>query len=122
MPRVRRHMPPDHQATSRQHSLGGTVITFNAENEADIDDPAILELLAQFPDVFEVVGAVPEPTVPVPPPVTAGAFTEADLDQLTVAELHDIAFGMNILGVRQMRKADLIEAILTQQRILGGGA
>src|SRR4029077_15488569 len=67
MARVRRHMPPDHRAISREHSLGETVGTFDAQGEAEIDDPAILELLAQFPDVFEVVGAAPEPAGPPGP-------------------------------------------------------
>src|SRR4029077_7515523 len=72
MARVRRHMPPDHRAISREHSLGETVGTFDAHGEAEIDDPAILELLAQFPDVFEVVGAAPEPAGPPGPAGPAG--------------------------------------------------
>lgn len=121
---IRRHVPEGVEV-SREHSLGGTVYTFNDQDEAEIDDPAALEVCAAFPDTFEVVGAAPPAETPDEAPGQApaaapGAFTEADLDPLTVADLQDIATGLNILGVRHMRKAELVEAILSQQRITGG--
>ena len=117
MPRIRRTMPPWHPPApdGRDHSIAGQLITFDDHDEADVVDADVLALMHEFPETFTVVEEAPAPA-----PASPGAFSEADLEPLTVADLQELATGMNILGIRHMRKSDLIESILAHQRIVGG--
>lgn len=132
MPTVRRHMPEWHPPESRDHSIGGQIITFDDDNEAEVDDPEVLAVMQAFPETFAVVEPVETAEAPAEPPTedappeepteeaAPSGYGEHELEMKTVADLQEIAELLNILGVRSMRKADLIEAILTQQRITGG--
>jgi len=61
-------------------------------------------------------GAAPEdvPGEPPGPPTTAGTYTEAELDLLTVADLRELAVG--VPGASRMTKAELVAALLAQHK------
>lgn len=91
MPQIYRRSGPG------DHSLAGTVLVFDEAGLATSDDPEVLALVRQFPDVFTVTEVAP---------------TEKDLEGLTVAELRERATQAGIARVSSLNKAELIDALL----------
>jgi len=120
MPRIQRILPPFHAAygVAGTHMIGETAVHFDADGLAEVDDPAVLEAMQQFPAAFSVVAPVEaaREVPPSPAPAGAGQWSAEDLDMLTVAELQDLAQAAGLMGTRSLRKPELIEAILAAQR------
>jgi len=123
MPQVQRVLPEFHRdvGVAGPHMIGETVVDFDADGFATVDDPALLDLLRQWPESFFLVPPegppVPPPAVPredAPPPAATG-FTAEELDLLTVAQLQDLAEAAGLQDVSRLRKRELIEAILATQ-------
>lgn len=95
-----------------EHSLAGTLLLFDADGLATSDDPDVLALVSQFPDVFTLMEEVQAPDDP--PPGTEDPMTEEALEKLTVAELRALATKAEIPRVSSLNKAELIDALLEE--------
>lgn len=124
MPLIQRVLPAWHGATPGPHIFGDITVEFDEAGLAVVDDPAVLEIMQDFPGTFHVVeeGEEPPPallpeaesrTTLTPPPEPV--YTSADLEAMTVWNLQEVATRLSVSGVRSMRKQDLVEAILEAQ-------
>lgn len=121
------------------HSMGEVVLTFDADGIAESEDPAVLEIVAQWPAIFALVEDMQDVTVgEEPPPVApegeeavggvlpasegedgspasetaSSAYTEDELEGLTVAELRELATTAAIPRAYSLNKAELVAALM----------
>ena len=118
MPQVRRILPELHMAYGQAgpHILGDATVEFDADGLADVDDPATLALMREWPETF---------SVETPPPVaSAGSETsEASeavlavrhLEGLPFRQLQDLAASLGVPNVFRTNRGNLIDAILAAQ-------
>ena len=123
-----------------QHYIGSSMLTFDEDGVCVTEDADAVALARIFPQTFLVQdeGEETEPppgeggeTEPPPPgeeggepdaptadpalDPSAGAYTAADLEALTVTDLRDLASTAQIAGASRMTKAELVAALLAAQ-------
>ena len=118
MPQIRRLLHPLHIAYGQAglHILGDATVEFDADGLAEVDDPATLAIMREWPETF---------SVETPPPVAAegnetSEASETDLavrhlEGLPFRQLQDVAASLGVSNVFRRNKRDLIDAILTAQ-------
>jgi hypothetical protein len=124
MPTVHRVLAPSHAVygVAGPHVFGDVTVEFDADGVAEVTDPATLELMQQFPGSFVVAPPAEGPPPSADPSAVAAETARAvgysvhELDQMAVADLVVLARAAEIPGASNMRKGELVRAILAAQR------
>jgi hypothetical protein len=113
MPYVQRILHEMHPATgvAGPHMIGETAVEFDADGFAQVDDPAVLEAMQQWPEAFSLMerDAPPGEGLPESPAVR-------HLETRPVRELQDLAGELGVSNISRHNKRELIDAIVAAQQ------
>jgi Rho termination factor-like protein len=113
MPQVQRILHATHPATGvgGPHMIGETAVEFDADGFAQVDDPAVLEAMTQWPEAFSLMERSAPPGESLPESAAV-----RHLETQSVRELQDLAGELGVSNIHRRNKRELIDAIVAVQQ------